>query len=103
MSAYGAVASVSGIWPVSIAVTLRLKSVSKLMRFVSTAQFLKNLGICLSKSPGLGMLDPESLFCDGERTSPSAAGELDLLREALRGQVPANTVRGVTEAFSIRY
>ena len=30
-----------------------------------------------------------------------AADELDRLSEALRGQVPASAIRGVTEAFSI--
>jgi tetratricopeptide (TPR) repeat protein len=32
-----------------------------------------------------------------------ATGELDQLREALRGQVPKGAVRGVTEAFSISF
>jgi hypothetical protein len=34
---------------------------------------------------------------------PGAAGELDRLREALRGQVPRDAVHGVTEAFSISF
>ena len=59
----------------------------------------------LNRSLALGSISPRALL---ERVSltdepAGATGELDRLREALRGQVPANAVRGVTEAFSISF
>jgi tetratricopeptide (TPR) repeat protein len=59
----------------------------------------------LNRSLALGSIAPQALLERLCRTdqSPSATRELDRLREALRGQVPANAVRGVTEAFSISF
>jgi tetratricopeptide (TPR) repeat protein len=59
----------------------------------------------LNRSLALGSIAPQALLerlCRTDR-SPSATRELDRLREALRGQVPPNAVRGVTEAFSISF
>src|SRR5205823_6573317 len=52
----------------------------------------------LNRSMALGAITPRGLL--GRVDAPGAAGELDQLSEALHGQVPANSVRGVTEAFS---
>ena len=59
----------------------------------------------LNRSLALGSISPRALLERMRSTdqSPGATGELDRLREALRGQVPANAVRGVTEAFSISF
>ena len=59
----------------------------------------------LNRSLALGSIAPRALLDRLCRTdqSPSATRELDRLREALRGQVPTNAVRGVTEAFSISF
>jgi tetratricopeptide (TPR) repeat protein len=57
----------------------------------------------LNRSLALGSVSPRWLLSrvDSQIPSARAAGELDQLRQALKGQVPANAVRGVTEAFMI--
>jgi tetratricopeptide (TPR) repeat protein len=57
----------------------------------------------LNRSLALGSISPRDLLNRVHSTDqpPSATGELDRLREGLRGQVPKNAVRGVTETFSI--
>ena len=53
----------------------------------------------LNRSLALGAIAMRALL--GRVDAPGAAGELDRLSEALRGQVPANALRGVTETLSI--
>jgi hypothetical protein len=59
----------------------------------------------LNRSLALDSITPRALLERVNRTDqPSgAAGELDGLREALRGQVPANAVHGVTETFLMSF
>ncbi len=54
----------------------------------------------LNASLSLGAIAPPELLM---RVDSLATGELDHLRDALRGQVPKNAVRGVTETLSISF
>src|ERR1022692_2487401 len=54
----------------------------------------------LNRSLALGSISPRSLLV-GQASWP--VRELDRLRDALRGQVPKDAVRGITEAFSISF
>jgi tetratricopeptide (TPR) repeat protein len=53
----------------------------------------------------LGSITPSTLLARVNSTDPerNATSELDRLRESLRGQVPKDAVRGITEAFSISF
>ena len=56
----------------------------------------------LNRSLALNSISPRDLLSRADGTTAfSGTEELDSLREALRGQVPNNAVRGLTEAFSI--
>jgi len=59
----------------------------------------------LNRSLALNSISPSELLerIDLKENSQSATKQLDGLREALRGQVPKNSVRGITEAFSISF
>ncbi len=59
----------------------------------------------LNASLALGSISPQAALERVHLTDPEpgAAGELDRLREGLRGQVPPNAIRGVTDVFSISF
>ena len=57
----------------------------------------------LNRSLALNSTAPRALFARVDAQHAIATGELDRLRDALRGQVPQNAVHGVTETFSISY
>jgi tetratricopeptide (TPR) repeat protein len=58
----------------------------------------------LNRALALNAISPRDLLLRADGTAPFiGTEELDSLREALRGQVPNDAVRGVTEAFSISF
>jgi hypothetical protein len=87
---------------VPAAATLTLADWGRIAEWVGDLPIALDL---LNRSLALSSITPVVLL---ERVSstdhpPSAAAELDRLRDALRGQVPRDAVRGVTEAFSISF
>lgn len=57
----------------------------------------------LNRSLAWNSISPRDLLQRAQFTSTNAAADLDCLREALRGQVPRDAVRGISEALSISF